>query len=83
MQGHLQTSHKDIMTGVAKPQEELKKNDVNVSSECAQGKKIIIFDLKMIWRPSLKMLVMCVFIMEDSVIWDLLHASSVLSFDVS
>ena len=48
MQGHLQTSHKDIMTGVAKPQEELKKNDVNVSSECAQGKKIIIFDLKMI-----------------------------------
>ena len=37
MQGHLQRSHKDIMAGVAEQQEDLKKKEVTVRSECARG----------------------------------------------
>ena len=35
MLGHLQRCHKEIMAGVAKQQEELKKKEAAVSSECA------------------------------------------------
>ena len=37
MQGHLQRCHKEIMANVAEQQEELKKKEVNVRSECARG----------------------------------------------
>ena len=37
MQGHLQRCHKEIMAGVAEQQDELKKKEVAVSSECARG----------------------------------------------